>query len=399
MKKLTREDLQDAKGAKVDDVLRFEAPKGRLKFIASAFYDNFFQSPAANICYLALLILGALSDFGKNEINRLPIAVFIVLVIKGLVVYYANKQYGSLRKAAISAVFDKDGFMQVASFREGGRYVRVTSDVWKAVETIRFYSDFLSIKIADNTRDGKVFFVMVDNSLQYRDAIASLWYDALTRSEDSLVLDHYSEREERELSEYIAEHFGAFNKVYHELIPLNVHIDIAMIPATPERNYITLCTIGAGAYRMSIPDDLRINNLMSEYAEYVMYLPADWKLDNESLKDEKNNWPVRILKETARMPIFTDSWLGYGHTVSPGDGELLVEGKPYDSVLLTCPMPQQDTLQYADLSSGKSVNFYQLHPITPEELEYKFDNTTSDFLAHIYPEGCDAVEIMLDRMN
>ena len=59
-----------------------DAPKGRLKFIASSFYDNFFQSPAANICYLALLILGALSDFGKNEINRLPIAVFKVSSIE-----------------------------------------------------------------------------------------------------------------------------------------------------------------------------------------------------------------------------------------------------------------------------------------------------------------------------
>ena len=44
-------------------------------------------------------------------------------------------------------------------------------------------------------------------------------------------------------------------------------------------------------------------------------LPADWKLDQESMKDEKWYWPIRLLKSLARLPINCDSWLGHGHTV------------------------------------------------------------------------------------
>ena len=99
------------------------------------------------------------------------------------------------------------------------------------------------------------------------------------------------------------------------------------------------------------------------------------------------------------MPIWTESWLGYGHTISPAEGKLLTEDRPYNSVLLTYPVPEFDTMQYADLSSGKSVSFYMIHPLTPEELDYKEGNSTSDLLDRIYPENCDVMEVFLDRMK
>ena len=399
MKKLTRKNLQAAKGAAVDGVVRFDPPKGKAKFLAWILYDNFFQAPKANIFYLIFLMLAVALDVAQGEIDKFPYALFAVLLIKARIVYYANKQYDSFQTARIFMAFDKEGVMQIASLLEGGRYVRLAGGKWQNVKAIRFYSDFMSIEVEDGSREGIGFFVMTNDPKQHQAALASLWYAALNPSKNQLVLDLYSEKEENEVSEYIARHFGAFDKVYHEVISLGVHIDVAMIPATPERNYITLCTIGAGAYRMNIPDDIRTKNFLTEYAEYVMYLPADWKIDDRSLQDESNYWPVRILKETAKMPMRTESWVGYGHTVSPADRELLVEGMPYSSVLLTCPLPEQDTLQYADLSSGKSVNFYQLHPLTPEELEYIFNNSTSDLLSCIYPEGRDAVEVLLERMS
>lgn len=67
MKKLTRKNLQAARGAAVDDILRFEAPKGRAKFILRVLYDNFFQAPKVNIVYLLFLILAASFDIAQGE--------------------------------------------------------------------------------------------------------------------------------------------------------------------------------------------------------------------------------------------------------------------------------------------------------------------------------------------
>ena len=70
---------------------------------------------------------------------------------------------------------------------------------------------------------------------------------------------------------------------------------------------------GMGAHRMNVPEELAEYKL--ERAELAIALPSDWKLDQESMKDEKWYWPIRLLKSLARLPINCDSWLGHGHTV------------------------------------------------------------------------------------
>ena len=207
----------------------------------------------------------------------------------------------------------------------------------------------------------------------------------------------YSEKEMDEISAYIQETFGDFDNVLHEIASGDIHVDIAMIPATEERNYITLCTIGAGAYRMNIEDDIRIPYGISEYAEYLMFLPADWKTDKESLEDERYYWPFRMLKDTARLPIWTNSWLGYGHTIS--SGEETAEGAPYGSAILTGPAPEPEIIKYADLSNGKTIYFYQANPITKEELEFKLENGGSALKERLFPEGCDAIEKTIERLK
>ena len=80
------------------------------------------------------------------------------------------------------------------------------------------------------------------------------------------------------------------------------------MPPSEERDYYTLVTMGMGAHRMNVPEELAEYKL--ERAELAIALPADWKLDQESMKDEKWYWPIRLLKSLARLPINCDSWLG-----------------------------------------------------------------------------------------
>lgn len=402
MEKLSFKTLHDAKKVKIEEDLRFDIPKGRVKFLCRALYDNLFVFPKTNILYAVLLVLAAVSDLLNSEFLHFYIAFLIILILKAALVFLINNQYSSFKESGIFPVISRDGIAEVATYTDGGRYIVMSRARWIHIEDIRFYSDFISVRIQDrkDIKDGgRFFYIMVEDALKFKDQIAYLWAEALKEPEEKSGLMLYSENEEKEITDYITEHFGIFENVLHEIASPDVHLDIALIPASEGRNYITLCTIGAGACPMYIDEETRINYGLPDRAEYVIYLPADWKIDNGSLKDERNYWPFRLLKDTARLPIWTESWLGYGHTISPAEGKLLTEDRPYNSVLLTYPVPEFDTMQYADLSSGKSVSFYMIHPLTPEELEYKEGNSTSDLLDRIYPENCDVTEVFLDRMK
>ena len=59
-----------------------------------------------------------------------------------------------------------------------------------------------------------------------------------------------------------------------------IHIlDICVVPPSEERDYCTLGTMGMGAHRMTVPEELAEYKL--ERAELAIALPADWKLDQE----------------------------------------------------------------------------------------------------------------------
>ena len=78
-------------------------------------------------------------------------------------------------------------------------------------------------------------------------------------------------------------------------------------------DYYTLVTMGMGAHRMNVPGALAEYKL--ERAELAIALPRNWKLKHEDLKNERWYWPIRLLKTLARLPIASDTWLGFGHTM------------------------------------------------------------------------------------
>ena len=71
--------------------------------------------------------------------------------------------------------------------------------------------------------------------------VASVYY--LYSSE----LDVYK----RQVEAHIEQHFGHFSNVFHEIASPDIHVDIAIVEPTPERNYYTLVTMGMGAHRMA----------------------------------------------------------------------------------------------------------------------------------------------------
>lgn len=186
----------------------------------------------------------------------------------------------------------------------------------------------------------------------------------------------YTEEEMEAVEGHIEQYFGKVENVFHELVSPDIHVDICIVPPTEERDYYTLVTMGMGAHRMNVPEELAEYKL--ERAELAIALPADWKLVQESMQDERWYWPIRLLKVLARLPIASDTWLGFGHTMD--NKENFAENTKLCAAILTGPQSTEEGGEVCTLPGGEEVNFYQVIPLYEDELDYKLEHDADALL-------------------
>ena len=155
---------------------------------------------------------------------------------------------------------------------------------------------------------------------------------------------------------HIQQYFGKFGHVFHELSSPDIHVDICVVPPSQERDYYTLVTMGMGAHRMNVPEALAEYKL--ERAELAIALPRNWKLKHEDLKNERWYWPIRLLKTLARLPIASDTWLGFGHTMD--NEEDFAENTKLCAAILTPPQGTEDGSEVCTLPGGEAVSYTHL---------------------------------------
>ena len=200
--------------------------------------------------------------------------------------------------------------------------------------------------------------------------------DEAPEDEETGVPEVYTEEEMEAVEGHIDQYFGNVENVFHELVSPDIHVDICVVPPSEERDYYTLVTMGMGAHRMNVPEELAEYKL--ERAELAIALPADWKLDQESMKDEKWYWPIRLLKSLARLPIASDTWLGFGHTMD--NKENFAENTKLCAAILTGPQSTEEGGEVCTLPGGEEVNFYQVIPLYEDELDYKLEHDVDALL-------------------
>lgn len=181
----------------------------------------------------------------------------------------------------------------------------------------------------------------------------------------------YNKREMKAVDKFINRSFGECPTVFHEIVSPDIHVDICLIPPDRDRKFYTLVTMGMGAHKMNVPEELKEYKL--ERAELLITLPADWKIPDS---DEKWYWPIRLLKSAARLPIACDTWLGWGHTVD--NQSEYAENTGFCGALLIDPMVGSSNS--CNLPNKEEVNFYQLLPIYRKEMEYKIKNGAEELL-------------------
>ena len=206
---------------------------------------------------------------------------------------------------------------------------------------------------------------------------------------------YYTIKEMEKVSDYIKQQYGDYELVAHEKLSPDIHCDIVIVNPTEEQPYYKLVTMGAGAYKMNIPQEYK--SKVCDRAEYVIFLPKDWNLQSDK---EEDYWPIRMLKTVARLPIRTDDWLFYSHTVElTDDGKTLAENTKFNSCLLLVSKGKNQYVKPLKLGRGKKVAFYQLYPLYKEELEYKVENSFYDLMDKVDEEELNNQVININRKN
>lgn len=407
MERYTLKNLPSSAQKETEDI-RLTFANSRRTFLWCAFKDLLLNETLVMNIIIAILVIGAIVMLAFDHPGKVITCIIALLVYYGKGFWAYNKIYSLWKENDFFPILTSEGPQSTMRLYDGERYIRVESPTWEEVKRISFYQDYLVIEMKKDSEYGLLFLWTNDMAKAQQTAL-SMWRNALDKEKEAVQLPElYSESELEEISDFIENTLGKYDSVFHEVVSPDIHVDIVIIPPTQGRNYYTLCTMGVGAHRMDVPDELRYESLIAERAELLIYLPADWNLTEEGMKDERNYWPIRLLKDFARMPIETESWISWGHSFSQEEEEPFAEGVPYSSAVLLSPQPIIDNIVSCPLTVGKSVDFYQVFPLTHDELEYKLkcadDETTEGsptdiMLDHIQADREHWMEYILSRFD
>lgn len=180
---------------------------------------------------------------------------------------------------------------------------------------------------------------------------------------------------------HLEKHLGKIETVYHEILSDVIHLDILFLPASDEKPYHTLVTSGASDRPMRVPEEMEDFSL----AELMINLPTEWLLDQESLEQEANYWPLRWLKQIGRLPHEYDTWVGWGHTIPNGDPAEPIADTRFTGVMLSPPYWLGPDFFQLETQTGEKICFYNMIPLYEEEMKLKL------------AKGAEALEGLFDK--
>lgn len=180
-----------------------------------------------------------------------------------------------------------------------------------------------------------------------------------------------------QISDHIERHLGPVKTVFHELISDTVHIDVHIVLPTDDSPWIRLVTSGMSDLPMQTPTE----SGASRYAELMMTLPAEWRLEQEQFEDENWYWPIRLIKTLARLPHQYSTWLGFGHTVPNGDpAQNYAPNTQLNGAIILPSITVPQDFHRLQIGPDKEIAFFSVVPLYEEEMNLKLKKGTDHLL-------------------
>lgn len=147
-----------------------------------------------------------------------------------------------------------------------------------------------------------------------------------------------------------------------EIVPGEVPVSIHLVPPAPGHGYLLLFTTGMSDRPLAAP----AGREEDRYAELVLLLPGDWKIDLDSLADPRTGWAVEWLRRATHFYHEQGTWIGpgFGILTNGNPPEPIAPHLPFDSLFLF--HPNSDTAQLR-LADGRMIRFYTVYPLHPAE--------------------------------
>jgi hypothetical protein len=186
-----------------------------------------------------------------------------------------------------------------------------------------------------------------------------------------------------QITAHIERHLGPVTSVLRPSAVDGVRIDIHHVAATTTRPVQTLVTSGMSDLPMRVPEGTD----SPRHLELMVTLPESWKLDDQAIENLNWYWPVRQLAALAYRPHQLSSWLGWGHTVPNGDPpEALAPGTKLSGAIIV-PSLLVPTDFYELETGSRTIAFYGVVPLYPEEMDMRLRDGMEALLAKMVDHG------------
>jgi hypothetical protein len=173
---------------------------------------------------------------------------------------------------------------------------------------------------------------------------------------------------------HIEQHLGKPRPLsLHEIVPSDPPITIHVVPMADCQ---ALVTTGMSDKAMTVPT----GGEDYQFAELVMYLPADWPFGPETLADPNHSWPIHWLRRIAHYPHDNRTWLGEPDTIIANEEppQPLAPNTRLSCFLLRTEESEFDLLRLPD---GRQVVFYTVFPLYTEERDLEKDKGIMPLIA------------------
>ena len=188
------------------------------------------------------------------------------------------------------------------------------------------------------------------------------------------------------ISDFICKNFKVSNPdVFHELLSQIIHVDVFCVAPTKEKPYYVLMTSGMSDLPMTFNDSIDKNYAENNCrCELMMLLPKEWNI--KSTASTLWNWPINILKSSARYPHGSKTWIGEWHDIQFTDPiEPFAENTKLCALLFV--RPSDENLRYISGEDGMKINVYIAVPIYKEEMEFKLEHGAEALLERLFGTG------------